>query len=419
MIQIVSGSGRTTKGRVIAATIALAASAISAQASPAAHIKSATIQASTAAATLANAKTVGVHEKFSIGGGEGKVNQIFDMTVLVQKPKLATVLVHPIGRPGKDSQYVADGKAEYEYNGFNNKYQSIAPSKTGESMSQLRDMSAIETIIAGGKLKPTNEKSKVETSKETVDGKAMTVTTVTDPFQPGENGKPRNMVTKLWVDASTGLPYRQASLLFEDGVQKFLLHQVDFSDWTLNTPVAPAKFVWTPPTGSELYEEPKLLAEGGAAPDFTATTPDGKSVKLSDYKGKVVVLDFWATWCGPCQRSMPHLEKVYESIKDQNVTVLAVCVWDDKDKFDKWVTEKKSTYTFTTAFDPAAKGPKNIAGDQYKVTGIPTQYVIDKDGKIAAAYSGYSDGDSRLEDALGKLGVKVPAEPKKAASATL
>ena len=153
--------------------------------------------------------------------------------------------------------------------------------------------------------------------------------------------------------------------------------------------------------------QPALLAAGTPAPDFAAVAPDGTTVHLSDYKGKPVVLDFWATWCPPCRRSMPHLEKVYQQVKDKGVAVLAVCVSDQKDAYTKWVADKKGVYTFPTAFDPAGRSPSGISGRLYNVSGIPTQYLIDKDGNVVTANVGYGDGDHRLEAALTKMGVPV------------
>ena len=157
---------------------------------------------------------------------------------------------------------------------------------------------------------------------------------------------------------------------------------------------------------------PVLLKAGTPAPKFVAEKWGGGNLQLADYQGKVVILDFWATWCGPCQKSMPHIEKVNKMIQGQDVVVVGVCVWDEKDAYKEWVPKNQDKYSFQFAFDPAGRGPNNIAAKLFNVSGIPTTYVIDKNGNVADAIVGFDEGDTRLEESLKKLGIKLTASPR-------
>lgn len=158
----------------------------------------------------------------------------------------------------------------------------------------------------------------------------------------------------------------------------------------------------------KVAERPALLAAGTPAPDFSSEKWGGGTLKLSDYKGQIVILDFWATWCGPCQRSMPHIEKVYQAVKSQGLAVIALCVWDGKEAYEKWVPENQSKYSYQFAYDPAGRGAESIASKLFKVSGIPTTYIIDKEGKVVEALVGFGgDDDKRIEEALKKLGIKI------------
>jgi thiol-disulfide isomerase/thioredoxin len=184
--------------------------------------------------------------------------------------------------------------------------------------------------------------------------------------------------------------------------------------WYVARPsISGAELTITPvaPPGSDVaalqkpVEVRPMLEPGMVAPPFTVETPEGKPLGLADFKGKVLILDFWATWCGPCLASMPGLEKLYQRVKDQNVEVLSLNVYDDRDSFRKWVDENSGTnYNFTFAFDPAEKGSdESVAGRKYNVPGLPTLYVIDADGRVAAAFVGSQE--ARLVEALAKLGI--------------
>jgi thiol-disulfide isomerase/thioredoxin len=159
----------------------------------------------------------------------------------------------------------------------------------------------------------------------------------------------------------------------------------------------------------------ELLTAGTPAPDFASNDLADKPVRLSDLKGKVVVLDFWATWCGPCMQSLPHTQEVARQFKDQGVTVLAVCTSDTRAKYEEWVKANQAKYadiafTCDTNDRGSATFDERVSKKLYNVSGIPTQYVIGRDGKVLAALVGYQAGDARLEATLAKAGIKVDSE---------
>jgi thiol-disulfide isomerase/thioredoxin len=132
------------------------------------------------------------------------------------------------------------------------------------------------------------------------------------------------------------------------------------------------------------------------AVDFALKGLDGKIVKLSALKGKVVVVDFWATWCGPCKASFPYLQKVYEKYKaNPNVVILAVNTWENvsgkerEDLVKKFMAENK--YTFPVIYDQGFV-------EKYEVEGIPTKFVIDKKGMIQFKSIGFLGGEKMIEE---------------------
>ncbi len=165
-----------------------------------------------------------------------------------------------------------------------------------------------------------------------------------------------------------------------------------------------------PPASSSGYKlrvPAALLTNGTLAPNFTAQDKDGKPVHLSDYRGKTVVLDFWATWCGVCVFEMPQMKAVANKLADKNVVVLAVNVLDVPSAFQTWTSKNLEYAPVIFAIDP---GQIHIAA-LYRVSGLPTQYIIGKDGKIISSIFGFKVNDTRLEGAL-----KIEAFPQASVS---
>ena len=118
------------------------------------------------------------------------------------------------------------------------------------------------------------------------------------------------------------------------------------------------------------------------APDFSLKDLSGKTVKLSELKGKKVYINFWATWCGYCDQEMPDIEKIHNEFKDQNLVILAVNVAESDYVVKTYV--KKKGLNFTALLDKDGK----ISTDLYKVSGYPTSVFINSDGTISTTIEG-------------------------------
>ncbi|MFC7785908.1 redoxin domain-containing protein [Rossellomorea sp. GCM10028870] len=137
------------------------------------------------------------------------------------------------------------------------------------------------------------------------------------------------------------------------------------------------------------------LAKGDRAPDFKLTTLDGEAVKLSDYQGKKVILNFWATWCPPCKAEMPHMQSYYENnAEKENVEILAVNLTSMNDG-------EKAVHQFVDGYEltfPIPMDKEGAVGDEYRVFTIPTTYMIDTKGIIQHKIVGPMN-----EDMMGKM----------------
>ena len=123
----------------------------------------------------------------------------------------------------------------------------------------------------------------------------------------------------------------------------------------------------------------------GPAPDFTLKSRSGENIKLSELRGEVVMLNFWASWCAPCRQEMPLLEALYKKYSDLGFTILAVNVEEDSSKAD--ILLKDIPVTFPVLFDNT-----NQVTKLYKVVAMPSTVIIDRDGNMRYLHRGYLPG---------------------------
>jgi thiol-disulfide isomerase/thioredoxin len=144
----------------------------------------------------------------------------------------------------------------------------------------------------------------------------------------------------------------------------------------------------------KMLEELRKSMLNEAAPSFALLDLDGRKVNISDLRGKVVVVDFWATWCGPCKASFPGMQKMVNKYKeDPDVKFVFVDTWERVEDKPKNAADfiANNKYSFHVLLDNDSK-----VVEQFKVDGIPTKFVIDKNGNIRFKAIGFDGSDDKL-----------------------
>jgi thiol-disulfide isomerase/thioredoxin len=206
----------------------------------------------------------------------------------------------------------------------------------------------------------------------------------------------------------------QADQLLIGGAIEQAAAQLAYQQWKLKNAPEP-KFVQSdgddsdggPSTGTE---SPLV---GKPAPDFDLDLLDGKKFHLAEAKGKVIILDFWATWCGPCLQAMPQVEKVAHEVEGQGVQLVAVNLQETSEQIKSMLERHKLKITVALDRD-------GVVADRYKAVAIPQTVVVNREGTIARLFVG---GGPHFEDQLreavkavlaGEKAKDAPVRPKQA-----
>lgn len=122
------------------------------------------------------------------------------------------------------------------------------------------------------------------------------------------------------------------------------------------------------------------------APDFTLRSNQDSNLRLADMRGEVVMINFWATWCGPCRQEMPLLEKLYTKYQPAGFRVLAINIEKDSEKADQFIEDIGVTY-------PVLYDNESIVSKLYEVEAMPSTIFIDREGRFRYLHRGYKPGD--------------------------
>lgn len=218
----------------------------------------------------------------------------------------------------------------------------------------------------------------------------------------------RDAAQTTWISKAEGLALQSTfrSKIFLSGSAEpiEMTQSTHTTALRLNIDLPDSTFVFTPPEGAKEAEDWTLpgIAKpdviGKPAPALKAKAIDGAEIDLASLRGKVVLLDFWATWCVPCKRELPNLEKLHEEFHEQGVVIVGMNVGEDKSTVQDFLKSAGLSYPVVPVDDTA----ELVA--ELSVNAYPTVMLVDREGKIASYEVGVR-GEAALRAELAKLGV--------------
>jgi outer membrane lipoprotein-sorting protein/thiol-disulfide isomerase/thioredoxin len=324
-----------------------------------------------------------------------KMGETFVSSVQFQRPKLFMVRVSQNGKTVYS--FTSDGKTFTTYDAQKNSYQQQEVSADSPLVGghlQFAGFAAMAMEPQYGKMlegffQQSFDKAQAK-GKQKVGNTPCRVVELT--------GKGGTMT--LYLGEKDGLVYRMVYKMPDGDIYEEMVTALQ-----LNPTIQKSVFAFNPPAGAKKAEPAKEdetarddtnSLKGAEAPNFTLIDMEGNEVSLNSLRGKVVFLDFWATWCPPCRNSLPHTQALsqHEKTKSGDLVVLAVNAREDVDKVKKFMQD--NNYSFRVLLDKDGK-----VLDSFKVRGIPTFVLIDREGKVAWVQVGFMPGSEKaMEEAV-------------------
>lgn len=335
--------------------------------------------------------TMEIATRIEVGGESRDINLKAEVSLSGDRKS-----IFKITTPTESAEVISDGTNQYIYRPDNKKYMQVkSPLDREDALSMISgDPMRMATIWLG---------QLMNNSLDLLQG-------VTGEYVGLENGQHHLKLTSprynldLWL-AEGAAPTPQRMLMdvtpaltgAPEGAKA--INTVTFSNWQTAPAFAATHFAWNAPEGAT-EEKPRTGAPGAellgkAAPDFALKMLDGSDMKLSSHKDKdVVILDFFATWCGPCRMSMPVIDKVADDYKAKGVAFYAVNCGENADKVKSYLEGQKLEV-------PVAMDAAQEVQAKYGANSIPRMIVIGKDGTVQAIHAGFSPALDR--DLRGQL----------------
>jgi len=309
---------------------------------------------------------------------------------------------------GGGNLMVTDGEATWTYRPSTKLYTKIAAAQTPNG--QAADLAVLDVIgfFADAKSWKTTGEETITVDGQTYDCWVITNTSLKMPAQAALGGQLSGGTLTSWVDKKLLLEIKEEINYSIKTTATAGAAPVEYKSkitqltrgLKVDQPIAADLFAFIPPADAK--EQPATAAgnrvdlTGKDAPSFRGVSLDGKVYSSSELKGKTVLLDFWATWCGPCKASMPITEKLHEDYKSKGLVILGIDVGENRDVVEKFMATSPFGY-------PVIMGDEAGLTSAYSVNLFPTFVLINADGKVASHQFGFNQ--SALNGIPGMVGL--------------